>query len=218
MNGEYGTSENGVLNFYYKCSGRKRFKTCDKNNLKKDEIENLIINSTLEIFQSRSNIEFFADAVMETHRTRLRNQTVLNLLISDRSQKQRALENVMRVIEDGVYTATTKNRLQTLEEEIQVLNDKIIAEQCKLANEMKREDVIKYLENTIKNESQLLLDIFVQKVIVYEESVKVYYNYIENRNPDDPSVDSREFSLYGQKFTVTETALIVSFLFENTLR
>ena len=155
---------------------------------------------------------------METYKTRLRNQTVLNLLISERNQKQRALENVMRAIEDGVYTATTKNRLQALEEELQELNDKIVVEQCKLANEMKREDVISFLENAIKNEPQLLLDIFIQKVIVYEENIEVYYNYIENKNPDDPSMDSREFSLYGQKFTVTENALIISLLFKNTLR
>lgn len=105
-----------------------------------------------------------------------------------------------------------------MEEELQELNDKIIVEQCKLANEMKREDIIKYLENAIKNEPQLLLDIFVQKVIVYEEKIEVHYNYVENKNPDNPSVDSREFSLFGQKIIVTENALIISFLFANTLR
>ena len=83
---------------------------------------------------------------------------------------------------------------------------------------MKREDAILFLENAIKNEPQLLLDIFIQKIIVYEENIEVYYNYIENKNRDDLSLDSRDFSLYRQKITVAENALIVSFLFRNTLK
>jgi DNA invertase Pin-like site-specific DNA recombinase len=48
MAGESGTGKSGKKHYYYKCSHAKNKKTCDKQAIKKDWIENLIFEATAE--------------------------------------------------------------------------------------------------------------------------------------------------------------------------
>lgn len=206
INGESGTSHTGVVKHYYKCSNRKRFKKCDKENIKQTELENLILETTFSLLNSRENIEMIADAVMQVHKKRLNDQTAMKQLISQRAKKQKSLENVMQAIEDGIYTTTTKNRLQILEEELQMLNDKIVSEQCRLDSEIKRENIIAYLEDFSNKDTQTLIDLLIRKIIVHEDRIEIHYNYIENNEPDEPETERRDFSLSNRrKVTVTDT-------------
>ena len=93
-----------------------------------------------------------------------------------------------------------------LEEELQMLNDKIVSEQCRLDSEIKRENVIAYLEDFSKQDTQTLIDLLIRKIIVHEDRIEIHYNYIENNEPDEPETERRDFSLSSRrKVTVTDT-------------
>lgn len=47
MVGDSGTSKTGAVHHYYKCASAKRHKGCDKKSVKKDWIENLVVNHTI---------------------------------------------------------------------------------------------------------------------------------------------------------------------------
>lgn len=87
-----------------------------------------------------------------------------------------------------------------------MLNDKIVSEQCRLDSEMKRENIIAYLEDFSNQDTQTLIDLLIRKIIVHEDRIEIHYNYIENNEPDEPEMERRDFSLSNRrKVTVTDT-------------
>ena len=67
-----------------------------------------------------------------------KEQSILNLLISERAKIQKSLDNVMIAIEEGIITSTTKARMTELENSLAEINMKIAAEESKLDRTLKK--------------------------------------------------------------------------------
>lgn len=117
MIGESGTSKNGSTYHYYKCQGRKKYKTCNMKTVQKDKIEEVVINNTLNKMLTDETIEKIADAVMELHDKELNDSSLLVDLERRKKDIEKALNNLLYAIEQGIITETTKNRLTELEAE-----------------------------------------------------------------------------------------------------
>ena len=62
MNGESGTAKNGSRVYYYKCNGRKkRINDCNKSMVRKEVIEDIVINSTTEKLSNPEIINFIVE-------------------------------------------------------------------------------------------------------------------------------------------------------------
>lgn len=188
MDGESGTSQNGEIKYYYKCVHRKRKCTnCSKSTVRKDDIEKRIIDITHKLLKQPDNISFIADAVEEFHKKKVLDQSTMNILLSEKNALDKSIENIMRAIEQGIITSTTKKRLEELEDQRDDLALKIHTEQCNLNNQIKREDVISYLTHAIKHRPQLMIFSLVKKVVLYEDKAIIHYNYVEYPPPSDES-------------------------------
>ncbi len=197
MDGESGTSQNGTIKYYYKCVHRKRKCTnCSKSAVRKDDIEKLIVDVTHKIMNTPDNISFIADAVDAYHKKKVLDQSIMNLLLSEKAQLDKSIDNIMIAIEQGIITSTTKKRLADLENQRDDLVLKIHAEQCKLNNQINREDVISYLSQVIKHRPQLLIFSFVKKVVLYEDKVEISYNYSEYPPPSDNNPENEQKYFY----------------------
>lgn len=108
----------------------------------------------------------------------------------------KSIDNIMIAIEQGIITSTTKKRLADLENQRDDLVLKIHAEQCKLNNQINREDVISYLSQVIKHRPQLLIFSFVKKVVLYEDKVEISYNYSEYPPPSDNNPENEQKYFY----------------------
>ena len=84
----------------------------------------------------------------------------------DRDKKQKALKNLLSAVEEGLLTPTTKNRMTELEEEIDILNGKILAEESKEANMITKEQVIAFLTDLPAREPQIIIDTLIRKVVL----------------------------------------------------
>ena len=69
-----------------------------------------------------------AEAVMTVHEQRQHDDTVMTLLMRERDEIQTALDNVMKAIENGIWTATTKSRMEELELKREEIKQKILTE------------------------------------------------------------------------------------------
>ena len=97
----------------------------------------------------------------------------------------------MKAIEAGILTATTKARMEELEEQISVINEKIAIEEYKEKNSLKKEQVIEYLTHQVRQNPKLMLYALIQKIVLFDDKVEIYYNYIKNPYPDNfsPEID-----------------------------
>ncbi len=151
----------------------------------------MVLNTTLLLLNKPENLSVIADEVIAIHQKRAREQAVLTLLRDQRSKAQKALDNLMKALEAGIFTATTKDRITELESEIDELNGRILTEECKEANLLTKEDVETFLLDALKTEPQLLIDTLVDKIILYDDKIEIYYKYTQNNNPDDSHTEDR---------------------------
>lgn len=62
--GSTATSRNKEKHYYYVCTNRRKYHTCAAPNIRRDELEDLVINRALEILNQPSNIARIVDLVM----------------------------------------------------------------------------------------------------------------------------------------------------------
>lgn len=193
MNGESGTSWTGKMNYYYKCATKKKKSSaCPKESVRKGDIEKLVVQTTIDVLRSPGTIERIADTVVDIHRKRWQDKSVLHLLKEDRDKKQKALKNLLTAVEEGLLTPTTKSRMTELEEEIDILNGKILAEESKEDNLITREQVMEFLYTLPEQEPQVIIDTMIRKVVLFDDKIELHYNFCDKPEHDEPDGTSPE--------------------------
>ena len=112
MVGESGTGRSGQVHRYYKCVSAKHKKGCDKKSVKKDWIENIVIDQIQRIILDDALIERLADMALERQGT----NTSLPILHQQYAETERSINNFLNAIQQGIITESTKQRLEELEQ------------------------------------------------------------------------------------------------------
>lgn len=186
MIGLSGTSRSGELHHYYGCQKRKSEKTCDKKNVKKEWIEQAVTRAVLQHVLTDDVMEWMAEAVVE-YQSRDSAAAVLESLKSKKADCQKALGNVMKAIEMGIITETTKNRLVELEKEIRELNLNIQYEEASCTH-LTKEQILFWLSkfkggNANDREFQRkIIDTFVNTIYLYDDDLRIVLNYTGRKN------------------------------------
>ena len=193
MNGESGTSSTGNVNYYYKCASRKKDRNgCRKKSVRKDDIENLVIRASKDLFSSSEQIDRIASSVFEILRKQMRDKSILNLLKDDRTQKQKALANLLKAVEEGLATSTTKNRMLELEDAIDELDRKILEEESKEDNLIAKDAIVDFLSALPEKDPQFIIDTAIRKVVLFDNKIEIHYNFITPTDSFDPDGSSPE--------------------------
>ena len=181
MTGESGTGRSGTVHRYYKCNGAKYKHTCDKKTVKKDWIENLVIKYTREMMMSDNVLEDIAGIVFRNFQ---KENPVIQLLKQRLSETETALNNLLKAIEEGIITSTTKQRMLELEHTRDEINLKLIKEEMKKPTITKEGlklwlKQIQTMSLETKEHKQRLIDCFVNAVYLYDDKLVITFNYKE---------------------------------------
>lgn len=127
MIGESGTSHTDKVHHYYKCTNVKKTKTCKKKSVKKQWIEDLVINETMQIVWDDKSIETIVQMLLNLQE--LQN-TNLPLYEKQLKETNTGIRNLLNAIQQGILTKSTKERLEELENakddlETKIANEKI---------------------------------------------------------------------------------------------
>ena len=178
MVGESGTGRNKVHR-YYKCASVKNHKDCDKKTVKKEWIENLVIEQIKKLIFDDELIEKLADTVMKLQS---KENTALPLLKKRFADTQKSIDNMLDAIQQGILTASTKERLESLEKQKSELSVQIIKEEMAKPT-LSREQIIFWFHRFRKlNTKRLdhrrrLIDSFVNAIILYDDRITFTFNY-----------------------------------------
>lgn len=114
MIGDSGTGKSGKVYQYYSCSTRKRKKTCKKEKVPKQWIEDLVVEELAKIVHSDVIINTFADRFMVWQEEQ-KPAGVADGLRQRLKETEKSIKNLMAAIEAGIITESTKARLLELE-------------------------------------------------------------------------------------------------------
>ena len=192
MTSESGTSENGNVMRYYKCKQRKLSKPCQKDTIRKEILEDVVVDTTLKVLQGPF-LEKLAEDILKVHLARNKDQTTLKLLVVERTETINALNNIMKAVEKGIVSVTAQTRLEELERKLEEIDAKIIIEESKTKISLTKEDILRFIKKAIKKDPYPMVKMLIKKVILFNDKIEIYYNYIENFSPDD---NHQAFSFY----------------------
>ena len=194
MRGTSGTSHTGAIHYYYVCRSQKRKHSgCDCTTVKKQVLEDYVIDATVAMLKQNSFITRLAKTIVKVHEKLVKDNSGLQILIKKRDETKRAADNIVKAIEQGIIMDFTKDRLSTLQAELNGLEIEINKETQKSYAHLTVEEVEKYLltkvfedPNDIKTR-KLLVNTFIREIIWYENKLVITYNFHENAIPERPT-------------------------------
>ena len=180
--GESGKSRNGTIHHYYKCVSVKKKRTdCKKKPVRKQWLEDLVVNETMKLVEDDASMNAIIAKVME-----LQNQESTDLPIYEKQLKETevGITNMLNAIQMGILTSSTKERLEALEEQRKELQARIAEE--RLAKPKMKEEFIRFwllrfrkLDMTQPEQRQVLVDTFINAIYLYDDKVLITFNYKE---------------------------------------
>ena len=124
ISAECGTAKNGDVKRYYKCIGRKKYRNgCKKYPIRKDALENLVLDSVIQAMQDEKTINSLIRGLLQMQEKLNEERTTLKLLEKEKKQTQTALDNIIKAIERGIMSDSTNKRLHELETQIKDLDE-----------------------------------------------------------------------------------------------
>lgn len=199
ISGEKSTSKSGRHFYYYKCSGRKRFHTCDKATVQKDKIEELVCDLVSKEFGNPAYRDLIIDKLLEINKKRISDKSLLNNLRKAKEGAELSLNNIMKAIEQGFFTQSATDRVKELEEQIKDLKEKIAIAEFKEEKALTRDQVEQYLIHSIKLEKTILIQTLIQKIVIDDEKMEIHCNYCENMPPTPDDGGTQDYSLGDEK-------------------
>ncbi len=195
---ESGTAKNGSIKRYYKCAGRKLGSNCHKSVMRKDVLEQLVIDTTLNVLSHYDTIDKIAELILQAHTKIVTEQSVLNILIQEKNEKQKAIDNILTAIEKGIITHSTKKRMDELETRLEDIESKILVERSKEKSQITKEEIMRYIKTAIKKEPKQMIKMLVKEIVLFDDKMEIYFNFIDKKRPDD--FDHQAFLFYSDCF------------------
>ncbi len=180
MVGDSANKPNGVIYRYYKCAAAKRHE-CNRKAIRKDYIEDQVLNGILRVLHDEILLGKMADAVIALLGE---GSSMLPALQAQLRETCSAIDNILRAIEQGVFTRTTKDRLRELEATEDALREAIAEEEAKLPK-IDRDMILmtlhkfRDLDIRITKNKERLIDGFVKAIFVYDDRFEVFTTYTD---------------------------------------
>lgn len=189
--GDSGTSKSKKKHFYYTCQNKKARKGCKTKSIRKDFIEDLIISYTSKYVLTEEFIEYIAEIILMLQEEE-KDTSVLNSIKAELNTTKTSLQNIMKAIEQGIYTETTKTRLLELEDRQLQLETQYKIEELKIHAPKIEKDFIEYKFRKLANANiedhetkEWIVNMFIQSVILTNDSAIIAYNFAPTEDYSD---------------------------------
>lgn len=177
--GESGTSRTMKVHHYYKCVNVKKSKTCHKKPVKKQWLEDLVIDETMKMVMDDKAIEAIVSMVMDLQD---RENTNLPLYEQQLQESDIGLQNLLNAIQQGILTKSTKSRLEELEAvkedlEIKIANEKLT--KPKASPEFVTFWLHRFRKLDVRQEAhrKMLIDTFLNAIYLFDDKIVITFNY-----------------------------------------
>ncbi|MBQ7121069.1 MAG: recombinase family protein [Clostridia bacterium] len=196
MNGESGTSATKDRIYrYYKCMGVKKHLGCDKKTEKKELIEDIVVGYARQMLDNEALLNEIADSIMEALNA---DNTLLPVLYKERRDIEKKIDNMLDAIQQGIITASTKQRLEELEQQKKELVIQIAKEE-KARPKLTKEQILIWFEYMksfdLKKLShrRRLIDTFINVIYLYDDKLVITFNYKDGAKTVDLNKINEKF-------------------------
>lgn len=142
----------------------------------------MVVNATMKMLMNDATIDAIVSALMT-----LQDEENVNLPLYEKQLRETktAIDNLLNAIQQGIFTRSTKERLDELEASRDELENKIAVE--KLAKPRITEEQLRFflerfrkMDVTRKSQRKMLIDTFVNAIFLYDDKMVLTYNFHES--------------------------------------
>ena len=156
-----------------KASARK------KKTVKKNWIEDIVVNETMNILADDSVLEYITELIMGLQ---AKENTDLPRFKEQLDETEKAINNMLNAIQQGIFNRSTKGRLDELEAVKSDLETKILQEEIQRPT-LTKEKILFWLHkfrgiDTSKHDKwQWLIDTFINAIYLDDDKIFFTFNY-----------------------------------------
>ena len=204
MTGTSGTSKSGKLHCYYGCVGTRK-KICNKKNVQKEFIEDLVVEKARELLTDE-RINTISDAVIEMAKKDKENSGIkrLNKNIKELEKQKNNLFDSLKICEIESVKKSIFEEIAKLDEQVSNLKSELVIEEGKCINITKTQ--VKFFLSQIKNGNiddeyykKLIINTLIDKVFLYDDSILIVFSVSDAPyNGKLPDINTLECSLMGE--------------------
>jgi hypothetical protein len=153
--------------------------------IRKEVLEEFVIDVIVkELSRKETMNTLVANLLREQERQSVENAR-LTFLLREKAKVDKALDNLVAALEQGIMSATTNKRLHELEQQQGELEKEILIEQSKAIVKIPESMIREYYVEALKMESAMLVDFFIRKIVLYNNKIEIYLNTPLRNGPDD---------------------------------
>ena len=178
--GDSGTSKTGDIHYYYKCGNHKRAgkRHCNLKAIRKEVLEKVVAQTAVQYVLQDNVVNEIVDLV---DCYQMQENTRLPVLREELHGVDRKINNLLRALENGIVTETTKQRLDELELQRNTLQHSIDQEQVSvsiLAKDEIKEWLLGFKRKDLNDLKiqKYVIDSFVNSVYIFDDSLVVNFN------------------------------------------
>lgn len=182
MVGVCGTSRIGNRHHYYYCHNQRK-KLCNKKPVRQVWIENLVLEYVIKLVQDEELLEFIADNTYQYYVSQNTDTSYTDSLQKSLAEVEKAISNLIRAIEQGIFNDATKQRMDELDEQKAEIKAALASAKLKENLGLKKEHIV-YLLHQFANMDysdmecqKRLIKTFINSVFVYDDKVVLTFNY-----------------------------------------
>jgi len=200
MIGMSGTSKNGDSHYYYVCNEKRTNGSCDKKAVRRDFLENKIAKAICDYILQPKVMNWIVDQVL-TYQNTNDKQLEISELKAQHKEAKKAIDNILKAIEQGIFTASTKQRLEELESKCALLSAQISSAEVESGKAVTRAELLAYLEHfktadyTNKECQKELFDTFVKAIYLYDDRITLTFD-LNDGNTEDVALSIDEIEKY----------------------
>ena len=193
VSADTGTARNGEVKRYYKCLGRKVYHNgCEQAIHGKEDLEEAILSVIIQELSKPQTINGIVKNLLKEQDRYCSENPRLAKLKREKAKVDKALDNLMSAIEQGVISKTTNKRLHDLEEQQEALERELLIEKSKTATKIPESLIREYYEEVLKLEAAMIVNLFIKEIVLYNDKIEIHINSPLKNGPDD----GQGFSFY----------------------
>lgn len=168
---------------YYICGNRNRLGKCENVSLRKDKVENVIINLLTEKLLNTTDIDDFVKEVNKKYK-KIHDESPneIKLIKQEIKEKEKQIENITNAIADGLNSPSLTGKLTQLEDIKQTLESKLkFSENIEKTQEIDATLIKNILKQDskkllINEETKNIIKKWIKKIEVYDNEIIVHFS------------------------------------------
>lgn len=188
---ESGKSHTGTMHYYYACAAHKKDKSCDMKNIKRDKLEQQVVDISKNYVLNPAYYTQYIDQLLAEYNSKYDTQKYLDNLKKQASTIEQKMTKLTDAFIDAERRSALAQKIKTEMGELEVakyqIQDEIEAIEKVLQVKMTKEYLVSMFEEISAHPeapdfAKSLITLFIDKVFVDDETITISYKLDGSEN------------------------------------